>query len=100
MIQHPATEILAAKTAAACHAMRVPAVKDITRPPGAKQSNFITSPRNPLTRGGEIMQTNLGHDPNPPARIMPADWMGGMAGSRSGFQETHNFPNMLPGAST
>lgn len=100
MIQHPASEILAAKTAAACHTKRLPAIKDVTRPPGAKQANFATPPGNPLGRMREISQTNLGHEPNPPARITPADWNGGMSGSRAGFQETHNFPNMLPGVST
>lgn len=101
MTQHLASVILAAKTAAACHTKRLPAIKDITRPPGAKQANHETPPGNPLSaRTTEVLQTNLGHDPNPQARIMPADWMGGMAGSRSGFQETHNAPNMMPGAST
>jgi len=99
--QHPALEVLAAKTAAACHIKRLPAAKDVTRPPTAKQANFVSAPGNPLSaQRTEVVQTNLGHDPNPPARIVPADWMGGMTGSRSGFQETHNFPNMLPGAST
>jgi hypothetical protein len=100
--QFPAIVILAAKTAAACHVnKRLPAIKDITRPAGAKQANHIAAPGNPLSAPTtEILQTNLGHDPNPAARIVPMDMNGGMAGSRSGFQETHNFPNMLPGAST
>ncbi len=100
MIQYPALECLE-KRAAACHIKRPPATHDITRPPGAKQANHVTAPGNPLSAPlAEIPQTNLGHDPNPPARIVPMDLMGGMAGSRSGFQDTHNSPNMLPGAST
>ncbi len=101
-MRFPATEILDAKTAAACHVnKRLPAIKNDLRPAGAKQANHVTPPGNPLSaQMTEVMQTNLGHDPNPKARIVPTDWMGGMAGSRSGFQETHNFPNMLPGAST
>lgn len=95
-----ALEILE-KRAAACQVRRLPAIRDITRPPGAKQANHVTPPGNP--RGApvrEILQTNLGHNPNPAARIVPMDMTGGMAGSRPGFQDTHNFPDMLPGAST
>lgn len=202
MIQYPACEVLE-KRAAACHKVRVPAVKDITRPPGAKQAlfdglstgatignaagrllpvlggayighelggmvgmetpgavaggilgypvgsltgplgtltgasvgglasgastavrlgldvtqpstqpvaadrsinlkqaNHITAPGNPRSAPlWEVAQTNLGHDPNPPARIAPMD-ASGMAGSRAGGQDTHNTPNLFHGAST
>ena len=99
MIQYPACEVLE-KRAAACYKVRVPAVKDITRPPGTKQANHITAPGNPRSAPlWEVAQTNLGHDPNPPARIAPMD-ASGMAGSRAGGQDTHNTPNLFHGAST
>lgn len=100
MTAFPATEILV-KRAAACRLARLPAVQDVTRPPGAKQANHETTPGNPRAAAGrEIMQTNMGHDPNPVARIAPMDLTGGMAGSRAGSQDTHNTPNLQPGVST
>lgn len=98
-MQYPACEILE-KRAAACHKVRVPAIKDITRPPGAKQANHITAPGNPRSVSlWEVAQTNLVGEPNPRTNIAPMG-PGGMAGSRAGGQDTHNTPNLFHGAST
>lgn len=81
-----AVEILARKNAAACCKKRIPAVKDVTRPPGAKQANFVPPAGNPIgvpTR--EVVQTGRGHDPNPPATAIltgkTAAWLPGLDAS-------------------
>lgn len=100
MSDYPALEVLE-KRAAACRIKRLPAAKDITRPPGAKQANHEVPPGNPLGAPiTEIPNQHMGHDPNPKARIVAMDLNGGMGGSRAGGSAAPNAPNMLPGAST
>ena len=112
-MQYLALECLAAKTAAACRIKRLPAIKSDLRPVNAKQAFIheerpgvnempatqIAATRNPLGPKTEVLQYGMHHNPNPYVRLTADDFNGGLWGSRAGFQDTHNFPNLLPGAS-